>query len=436
VDGTRPGREENVALPTGPTLTRWFDGAVPRLLWIDASAGIAGDMLLGALVDLGVPLDAMQAAVDAVLPAAARLTRETVRRAGLRAEKVDVEMLEAAQAAPARTWLDIRRLLGAAALPDDVRALALRVFEGLALAEGRVHGVPAEHVHFHEVGAIDAIADVVGSCVGFARLDAAGVVLSPVALGAGTVRTAHGTLPVPVPAVLELARGWEVAAAAPDAGELATPTGLALGTAVAGTSGPLPAMTVLGTGVGAGSRDTPGRANVVRLVLGEAAAGGRPEGGPGVVLLETNVDDLDPRVWPDVLDRLLAAGALDAWLTPILMKKGRPAHTLHVLAPPDAEQALTDVVLTHTSTLGLRRIVAARHVLERAWVPVQVPGGQVRVKVGHRDGHVVHVTPEHDDALELSRRSGVPLAHVLTLAASAALDAGLAPGAAWPADPG
>jgi len=236
--------------------------------------------------------------------------------------------------------------------------------------------------------------------------------------------------------VLELARGRDVAGAGPDAGELATPTGLALGTAVAGTSGPLPAMTVLGTGVGAGTRDAPGRANVVRLVLGEATAGDRPGGEPGVVLLETNVDDLDPRIWPDVLDRLLTAGALDAWLTPILMKKGRPAHTLHVLGPPDAEQALADVVLTHTSTLGLRRMVAVRHVLERAWVPLEVPGGQVRVKVGHRDGHVVHATPEHDDALELSRRSGVPLAHVLTLAAAAALDAGLAPGAAWPADRG
>src|SRR4051794_24845244 len=278
-------------------------------------------MLLGALVDLGVPVAALQEAVDAVLPGAVSLTAIPVRRAGLRATHVDVA---AADDGASRTWADVRVLIERADLDRRVRDLALGVFERLAGAEGRVHGVPAEQVHFHEVGAHDALADVVGTCAGITALGAVRVVLSPVALGSGSVRTAHGILPVPAPAVLELMRGWGVAASGPDAGELATPTGVALATTFASAAGALPPMAVSEVGVGAGTRDVPHRANVVRLVVGEDA-------GPGpaadAVVLETNVDDLDPRVWPDVLGRLLDAGALDAWLTPILMKKGRPAHT-------------------------------------------------------------------------------------------------------------
>src|SRR4051794_23264237 len=276
-------------------------------------------MLLAALVDLGVPLETLQHAVDAVLPGSVSLGALPVRRAGLRATQVQVRVEDDGTS---RTWSDVRDIVERASLDRRVRELTLRTFERLAQAEARVHGVPPHEVHFHEVGAHDAIADVVGTCAGVAALGDVRVVLSAVALGSGSVRTAHGVLPVPAPAVLELARGWDVAGSAPDAGELATPTGLALATTLASASGALPAMTVDGVGVGAGSRDVPHRANVVRLVVGEGAAPAGPAG--DAVVLETNVDDLDPRVWPDVLDRLLEAGALDAWLTPILMKKGRP----------------------------------------------------------------------------------------------------------------
>jgi hypothetical protein len=400
---------------TGPPVT--------RVLWIDASAGTAGDMLLAALVDLGVPVGALQRAVDAVLPGVS-LTASTVRRAGLRAVHVEVAVEDDAGS---RTWADVRRLIADADLDPPVRDLALAVFERLARAEARVHGMEPDEVHFHEVGAHDAIADVVGTCAGVVALGVVRVVLSPVALGSGSVRTAHGVLPVPAPAVLELARGWEVAAAPQDAGELATPTGVALATTLASASGALPSMTVEGVGVGAGTRDVPHRPNVVRLVLGRGG-----EQVVDAVVLETNVDDLDPRVWPDVLARLLEAGALDAWLTPILMKKGRPAHTLHVLARPADEGPLTDLVLTHTSTLGVRRAAVGRSVLDRGWVPVEVLGGSVRVKVGAREGRVVQATPEYEDAAELARAAGVPLAHVLRLADAAAVAAGLVPGAPWP----
>src|SRR5690349_2860829 len=211
------------------------------MLWIDASAGIAGDMLLGALVDLGVPLASLQEAVDAVLPGAVSFAAVPVRRAGLRATHVDVAV---ADDDTSRSWADVRELIGRAALDQRVREMALGVFGRLAEAEARVHGVPPEEVHFHEVGAHDAIADVVGTCAGVAALDVVRIVLSPVALGSGSVRTAHGALPVPAPAVLELMRGWDVAASVPDAGELATPTGVALATTLASASGAMPSMTV------------------------------------------------------------------------------------------------------------------------------------------------------------------------------------------------
>jgi uncharacterized protein (TIGR00299 family) protein len=322
-----------------------------------------------------------------------------------------------------------------ARLDPRVRELALATFERLAQAEARAHGVRPDAVHFHEVGAHDAIADVVGTCAGIVALGAARVVLSPVALGSGSVRTAHGVLPVPAPAVLELTRGWQVAASAPDAGELATPTGVALATTLAAEPGALPSMTISEVGVGAGTRDVPHRPNVVRLVMGEVAGevvGGKAEAAADAVALETNVDDLDPRVWPDVLARLLGAGALDAWLTPILMKKGRPGHTLHVLARPADEGLLTDLVLAHTSTLGVRRVPVTRSVLDRAWLPVEALGGKVRIKVGSRDGRVVHATPEYEDATELARATGMPVTQVLSAAAAAAVTAGLIPGAPWP----
>jgi uncharacterized protein (TIGR00299 family) protein len=410
-----------------------------RVLWIDASAGVAGDMLLGALVDLGIPLRTLQDAVDAVLPGQTRLVSTVVTRAGLRATKVDVEALPAGgrsdRAGQPRTWTTIRGLVTTARLAPGVRDQALRTFERLAEAEGRVHGVSPEQVHFHEVGAVDAIADIVGTSAGLAALAADRIVLSPVALGTGEVRSDHGWLPVPVPAVLELARGWQVTPGGTSGaavGELATPTGAALVTTAAAESGPLPPMRLAASGVGAGSRDHADRANVVRLVLGSTEPAEPAE--PDAVLLETNVDDLDPRVWPAVLDTLLANGALDAWLTPVLAKKGRPAHTLHVLVRPEDEGGLGDLVLAHTSTLGMRMIPVRRNVLDRAWTPVEVLGTAVRIKLGLRAGRLVQVMPEFDDVAALAGSCGMPVADVLVLARSAAVTAGLVAGAAWPPD--
>ncbi len=397
---------------------------------MDASAGIAGDMLLGALIDAGADLAAVQEAVDAVLPGAVRLTRAGVQRAGLAATKVDVQVLLPDQ--PHRGASTIRGLIDRAGLAPRTRQRAQDVFARLAQAEARVHGIDVEQVHFHEVGALDSIADVVGVCAALEELGVDQVSGSAVAVGSGTVRSAHGQLPVPAPAVVELCRGWSVLAGG--SGELATPTGVALLTTLAERAGDVPAMQVQGSGTGAGTRDMPGRANVVRVLLGapSVARVGADGGGPPeeeVVLVETNIDDLDPRVWPFVLEELIAAGALDAWLTPVLMKKGRPGHTLHVLAEAARRQGLTEVVLRHTSTLGVRWAPVRREVLQREWQEVAVLTGRVRIKLGLREGEVLQAMPELADVAALAEREGRAVADVLTLAHAAAVRAGLVAGA-------
>ncbi|MDR6979648.1 uncharacterized protein (TIGR00299 family) protein [Streptomyces sp. 3330] len=403
-----------------------------RTAWLDVSAGVAGDMLLGALLDAGAPLDGVRAAVDAVLPYTVRLTCEQVTRAGLRATRVRV--LATATDQPRRTWRTIRALLEHAppALPEQARGNALAVFARLAEAEAHVHGVDPEKVHFHEVGAWDSVADVVGVCAALHLLDAGRVVASPLAVGAGTVRAAHGEIPVPVPAVARLATGWQVFAGG--RGELATPTGAALVTALAEECSDLPPMRLEATGVGAGTRDIPGRPNVVRVLLGTPAPDFGDTAGPGGdVVLEANVDDLDPRLWPGVLSALLAGGASDAWLVPVLMKKGRPAHTLCVLAPYGRADALRDTVFRQTSTLGVREHRVRKTALERGWCGVDVLGSRLPVKVGHRDGRIVQATPEFEDVARLAADLGLPPRVVLAETAAAAADRGLTPGAPVPA---
>jgi uncharacterized protein (TIGR00299 family) protein len=389
--------------------------------WVDASSGASGDMLLGALLAAGVPLEVLSEAVTAVAPEAVALTAERVQRNGFAAVRCHVSV---ADSTTHRTWADVSDLLAAASLAEPVRARAHAVFERLAAAEATVHGSDPADVHFHEVGALDAIADVVGVCAGLAYLALTELVVSPVAVGSGRVRGAHGDLPVPPPAVAELLRGVPSyggpASGGPDpVGELCTPTGAALLTTLGTSYGHQPAMTVGSVGVGAGGRDPAGHANVLRLFVGEATGSAPAHGVEAPLLLEANIDDLDPRVWPEVIAALLAAGASDAWLTPILMKKGRPAHTLTALVSGDHATAVRTAMFEQTSTIGLREVAIAKTALERSIRTVEVGGLEIRVKLALLDGRVVNAQPEYDDVARAARTSGRPTRDVLDEASAA-----------------
>jgi uncharacterized protein (TIGR00299 family) protein len=398
-----------------------------RHVWIDASAGVAGDMLLGALVDAGANLAAVQQAVDAVIPGSVRLVSDRVTRAGIAGLKVDVEVL--VEDPPHRTWTSIRAMLQQAELPDRLRADALAVFGRLAEAEGRVHGVSAEEIHFHEVGALDSIADTVGVCAALYDLGIDTLSAGEVALGSGHVKSAHGQIPVPVPAVTQLSGGWRVTAGGQ--GELTTPTGMALITALCTENTDLPAMVMESVGIGAGTKDFPGRANVTRVIVGARDAVSAERGDPAV-LLEANVDDLDPRLWPGVLNELLAAGASDAWLVPIVMKKGRPAHTLSVLAHPGRASTLREVMLSQTTTIGVRQHAIEKYALPRAWVDLEVEGAQVAVKLAHRHGLILQVSAEFDDVAAVAGRQQRPPRQILAAVQAAASAAGLVIGSPVP----
>jgi len=396
------------------------------MAWFQCHAGATGDMFLGALVDAGAPLSEIQAAVDAVGTEPVLLSEEQVTRHGVAATRVQVKV---ARTTVVRTWGNVRRLLEQAELAEPVRARALDVFARLARAEAAAHRVSPEQVHFHEVGALDALADVVGTCAalhGLGVTDASG---SPVAVGAGMVRGEHGLLPVPVPAVVEILREAGAPAYSGDAPyEMCTPTGAALLAATVRSWGAMPPLRITGSGSGAGSRDLDEVPNVLRVVLGEAVGpGGEFAGADTALLLETNVDDLDPRLWPPVLARLLEAGAADAWLTPITMKKGRPAHTLSVLVPREHSDRVRRVLFTETSTIGLRETTVGKRALDRATRTVLVDGLEIRVKLALLDGVVVNAQPEYDDVAAAAARLGKPLKAVLAAATAAAHAAGLMP---------
>jgi uncharacterized protein (TIGR00299 family) protein len=306
-----------------------------------------------------------------------------------------------------------------AGLPPAVADFARAVFERLARAEARVHGTGVDEVHFHEVGALDAIADVVGCALALHDLGLLGSatrVVSPVAVGSGTVRSAHGELPVPAPAVLQLLADAKAPVRRHEAGfELCTPTGAALLATLATGWGTVPDCTPRAVGVGAGRADPPGHANVLRVLLGSPVA---VPGGPGwldadLVQIESTVDDLDPRIWPDLLERLRAAGAADAWCTPVLMRKGRPGQLLTVLCAEDRADLLCRIVFEQTTTLGVRLAPVRRRSLRRDEVEVPLAGGTVHVKRGFLGDRVVTAQPEYDDLLALSAATGIPLADLL-----------------------
>ncbi len=388
--------------------------------WLDCVAGASGDMFLGALVDAGAPVEAIRSAIAALAVEPIELELSTVERHGLGATKVDVI---APHTVVTRTWGNIRGRLTAADLPDRVKATALEAFERLARAEADVHRTSPEQVHFHEVGGLDAIADVVGAAAGLAALDIDPLTASTVTLGSGMARGEHGMVPVPGPAVLALLRDADAPVwSGPAPYEMCTPTGAALLATTVTSWGPMPPMQIRAVGMGAGGRDLDELPNLLRLVVG-VPVDRRADPVESAVVIEANVDDLDPRLWPAVLERLLDAGASDAWLTPILMKKGRPAHTLQVLCPPALTERMREVVFTHTSTIGLRSHLVDKVALRREELSVEVHGHRIGVKTARRDGLIVNVSVEYDDVRRVAEETGRPVAEVLRTATAAADDA-------------
>jgi pyridinium-3,5-bisthiocarboxylic acid mononucleotide nickel chelatase len=399
-----------------------------RHAWIDASAGVAGDMLLGALIDAGANLAVVQEAVDAVIADSVRLASTPVTRAGQHASRISVEVI--AHDVPVRAWRAVKDLIAKADLAVPIRDRALATFGRLAEVEARVHNLPPEEVHFHEVGALDSIADIVGVAAALHSLEIDSISASAVAVGSGRVRGAHGDMGVPVPAVVELAPGWKIFAGG--SGELTTPTGMALVSALAERCEDMPLLTLQASGAGAGSRDTPGRPNLTRVLIGERVTHPDDHLSEADVLIEANVDDLDPRLWPGVLTSLIRAGAADAWLVPIIMKKGRPAHTVSVLARPDQAADLRYLLLALTSTIGVRETRVRKTALPRGWVDLIIAGSCISIKIAHHHGTIWQVTPEFDDLERAADEQDRSPISVLEQAMAAALAAGLVAGAPIP----
>ncbi len=395
-----------------------------RIAYFDCPSGAAGDMIMGALVDAGVPFEALRDELARLRLPGWSLERREVMKGVFRATKIDVHVHDhdhAGDAAghshahghdrhehPDRNLRAILDLIAASDLPATVKANASRIFTRLGEAEARVHGTTVDHVHFHDVGAVDAIVDVTGACVGLHLLGVDQVHCSALPLGGGFVTGAHGRIPIPGPGTAELLKGFPVV----DTGvrrELVTPTGAAILTTLARAAGAMPAMTVEAVGYGAGNMelDAP---NVIRLFLGRAASSGGRE---TIMQVETTVDDMSPQLWEVVIERLFETGALDVYLTPVTMKKSRPGTVLTALCAPDRVTELSRVLFEESPTIGVRWTAYQRERLDREMVTLPTTYGAIPFKVSRLDGRVVTVTPEFDEVRRIARAKGLPVREVL-----------------------
>jgi uncharacterized protein (TIGR00299 family) protein len=422
-----------------------------RVMYFDCFSGAAGDMVLGALLDAGLPLDQLRAALGS-LGVGHDLDVTRVLRSGLSATHVRVsgedqpahshdhahdhshthdhghhhdhdhdhhhghEHAHAHAHAAHRSLREIAHLIGHSALSASAKARAVAMFRRLAEAEAAIHDMTVEDVHLHEVGAIDSIIDIAGVAFGLEWFGIDDILCSPLNVGGGSVDIAHGRFPVPAPATLRLLEGVPVYSGEIKA-ELVTPTGALVMSSYAKAFGPMPAMTVERIGYGAGTRDFAGTPNVLRLVIGDRATVGTPEARnpvASVIKLECEIDDMSPQLFGPVGELLFRAGALDVFLTPIFMKKGRPGTLLTVLAPPALREPVTRVLFRETTTIGLRVETIERETLDREWVDVALHGGTVRIKIAKRNGEIVNAAPEFDDCVRVAEATGRPIKAIQT----------------------
>lgn len=408
-----------------------------RILYFDCFSGAAGDMILGALLDAGLPLAELRRALGSLAIAGYEIESEKVSRAGVAATKLRV--VEKGRehghhdhhhhdhhhgdhphdgSHEHRSLDEICRVIDGSALSADGKARACGLFRRLAEAEAAIHQVPVERVHLHEVGALDSIIDIVGAVFGLEWLHADRIVASPLNVGSGTVTCSHGTFPVPAPATARLLAGVPVYSSGVSA-ELVTPTGALLVTDYAAAFGPLPPMKVTHVGYGAGDRDFPDAPNVLRLFVGEPTEAGSRE---RVAVIECEIDDMNPQIFGVLMDRLYAAGALDVLYAPVQMKKNRPGTLVTVVAPPAGREAVCDVLFRETTTLGVRYQEMERERLDRQVVEIATPLGAVRFKVARRAGIIVNAAPEFDDCARLANERGISVKEVQAIATKAYLD--------------
>lgn len=373
-----------------------------KICYLDAFSGISGDMTVGALADAGADSVALCAALTG-LGTGASFEFEKTKRGAVAATKFHVRE-PGGHTHRHRHLSHILAMIDGASLPPRVKRNASAVFQRLGEAEARVHQVPVERVHFHEVGAVDSICDIVGACLGFELLGVEEIHCSPLNVGSGMVETEHGLLPVPAPATAALLEGRPVYARGPEA-ELTTPTGAAIATTLSSRFGTLPPVRITATGYGAGGHEFQGQSNVLRVVIGEKTGASEAS---TVSVIEANIDDSSPEVIGFAVERLLAAGALDATLSPLFMKKNRPGVLLRVIARPEDQEALAQLVFAETSTIGLRVYHAERRVEARQIAEVDTPHGKVRIKVSGEG----HFAPEYEDCRRLALESGVPLKRI------------------------
>ena len=377
------------------------------LAYFDCFSGISGDMTLGALVDAGFPLEVLRAELAKLDLTGYTLSSEKVRRSGISATKVHVVLDKKEQ--PARHLADISRIINGSSLSPVIQQKSLAIFHRLAEVEAKVHGTTPDRVHFHEVGAVDALVDIVGSVIGLEHLGITEIIGSPVNVGSGTVHMAHGKLPVPAPATVELLRNIPLYSSSITF-ELTTPTGAAIISTLAASFGLLPQMKVNRIAHGAGNKDFSGQPNVLRLMIGEFLPVYDEDTS---TLIETNIDDMNPQLYDHVIEKLLAQGAQDAYLTPIIMKKGRPGILLSVLCDRKSSDAVLDTLFRETTSIGVRIRETGRKKLQREVRQVETSYGTVRVKISRRGDEIMTVTPEYDDCRRIADVEKVPVKEVM-----------------------
>jgi pyridinium-3,5-bisthiocarboxylic acid mononucleotide nickel chelatase len=380
-----------------------------KLAYFDCFSGISGDMTLGALVDAGVSADLLRADLRALQVPGWELTTEKVWKNGMSATHVLVKTEDQQKHRSLSTILEI---LKTSQLAPPVRERASAIFQKLGEAEAHVHDAPLEKVHFHEVGAVDAIVDIVGACIGFHALGVERFTCSPLNVGGGTAKMAHGVLPVPAPATARLLQGAPTFSNGVQR-ELVTPTGAAIVATLCDFFGSQPPMTVSAIGYGAGTADLEGQPNVVRVMIGESAEKSASSLDEEISIIEANLDDMNPQIYGYVVEKALQAGALDVYTTALQMKKNRPGTLLTILCHPQDTEALTSLIFAETTTFGVRTHRAQRRALPREWVNVSTSYGNVRIKLSRSNGQVLHVAPEYDDCRKLAVEKHVPLQQVI-----------------------